>query len=328
MKTLGDVLGQHFQRRGIPPPDPRSPEELERNLLERRLFSIERLEDTLAQLLPDDDRQAIAFQRELELANLQADVQATRPPGCWCLGLGGSALGSGRPYLPDDESPIPGWRVWCRCPDGQAQRATFSEQKVEARRREIQRHLDMFWGSVPDAFRAWNLDTLAALGTPQARLADDVRRWLEGDRWLYLWGPAGRGKTGAAIAALHALVGRGATGLYAEVRDLLWHLRSSYADVGAFAAQPDQRWDQLQDVEVLILDDLGAERRTDWANETLGQLVAIRHRRLRRTVITSNLNLADLAEHLGDGRTTSRIYERAEVLDCSILPNLRLERRP
>lgn len=321
MKSLADAFGAMGLGRGRAP-DPRSPDELERFVLDRRTFPIERLEDALAQL-PDDAPERPALERELEVACLQAEVRASRPAGCWCLGLGGA----GRVYLQPEgaEDPLGGWRTWCRCDAGQAQRSSFFSRKAVAGRLRLQRNIDAFWGSVPEAFRGWTLDSLAALGPETAALAAAVRGWLEGDsaRWLYLFGPAGRAKTGAAVCALGELVNRGQTGMYQEVRDLLWHLRSSYADVGAFASEPDRRWFGLVEAQVLVLDDLGAERATDWATETLGQLVAIRHRRLLRTIVTSNLDLPDLGEHLKDARTSSRIKERALVLDCSLVPNLR-----
>jgi DNA replication protein DnaC len=328
VRPLGDALAAVLRQRRIEPPDPRSPQELEYWLADRRLFSIERIEDTLAQLGPGDERERPALDRELELARLQADVQRDRPAGCWCLGLGGC----GRVYLPpetDDGDPLPGWRTWCRCPDGRAQKCAFLAQKTALERARFQRIVDTMWGSIPEAFRGWSLETLADLGPAQRGLAARVADWLEGDRWLYLWGPTGRAKTGAAVGALAALVTAGQSGLFTDVRDLLSHLRTRYADISAFAASvPDRRWESLAEVDVLVLDDIGAERRTDWTVETLGQLIAHRHRRLLRTIVTSNLDLVDLGEHLGEARMTSRIQERcgrAGLVDCSQLPNLRLE---
>lgn len=322
MKTLGEAIANLGLRRGHEPPDPRSAAELEYWLLERRLFSIERLEDTLAQL-PDDDRTRPGLERELELARLAAEVGAQRPNGCWCYGLGGCSRVS-LPATDDGDDPFPGWRTWCRCDVGQAQKRAFSAHKTALESVRFQHRINDMWGSVPEAFRGWTLETLEGLGPAQRGLARRVREWLPATpRWLYLWGPTGVGKTGAAVGALAALGAEGRTALFTEVRDLLRHLRTSYADMATFASERDRRWDSLVDVEVLVLDDIGAERATDWTIETIGQLVAIRHARLRRTIVTSNLRLADL----GDARTSSRIRERCGddfAVDCSALPELRL----
>ena len=60
--------------------------------------------------------------------------------------------------------------------------------------------------------------------------------------------------------------------------------------------------------DVLILDDLGAERLTEWAAERLYMLIGQRHDEERTTVFTSNLSLEDVAAKLGE-RTTWRILE-------------------
>ena len=95
-----------------------SPEELERGLIDRLLWQTERLEDDLSQV-PGQKRGAL--ERQLELAKSARFCPKTRPPGCWCLVLGGH----GRTSLPHGDEPIAGWRVWCRCPDGQAMRRSF-----------------------------------------------------------------------------------------------------------------------------------------------------------------------------------------------------------
>jgi IstB-like ATP binding protein len=318
VRPLGEAIAALQLRRGFVPPDPHDPAELERLLLDRLLWPVARLEDELAQT---DGPERGRLDLNLELARLRDEVQALRPADCWCLGLGGR----GRVYLPNGEQPIAGWRVWCRCPDGQAMRTAYLDRRAELERQAVQDNLDRLWGSIPPAFRDWTLDSLAELGPLHTALANQVRRWLPTDRWLYLYGPTGRAKTGTAIGALHALVARGGSGLYADVRDVLGELRSSYANAEAFAEDGfNGRWLSLVGKQILLLDDLGAERPTDWANETLGQLIASRHRGERRTIITSNLDLVALGQHLRDARTSSRIRERALVLDCSALPDMRL----
>ena len=319
MRSLGDALADLRRRNGwrFEPPDPTSPDEVERDLLDRMLWQTQRYEDDLAQISGPERGQ---IERLLELAKVRDYVHAKRPPGCWCLGLGGH----GRVYLPHGDEPIPGWRVWCRCPDGQAMRQRYLELGAELRQQAVRDNLERLWGSVPTAFREWTLDSLAALGPLERRLVDQVRHWLASGRWLYLYGPTGRAKTGTAIGAMRELVAEGRTGLYCEVRDLLGHLRATYAGAEAFKSELDRLWESLLGVQVLLLDDLGAERATDWANETLGQLIAYRHRENLRTIITSNLDLVELGRHMNDARSSSRIAERSLLIDCGGLPNLRL----
>ncbi len=63
----------------------------------------------------------------------------------------------------------------------------------------------------------------------------------------------------------------------------------------------------IAESELLVLDDLGKERGTDWSRSTLGAVINERYNRSRPTVITSNYS-ASLAEHVG-ARIDSRISE-------------------
>ncbi len=66
--------------------------------------------------------------------------------------------------------------------------------------------------------------------------------------------------------------------------------------------------DRLAAVDLLHLDDLGAENRTDWALEQLYSIVNTRYEDERSIVVTTNLTPDDLAEQIG-ARTVSRLIE-------------------
>lgn len=183
----------------------------------------------------------------------------------------------------------------------------------------VQARLDRIWRAVPEHFRALTLDSFPGPAEIVARL----RGWLDGpaERWLYLHGDVGRGKSGLAVALLRALVERGASGLFVVVPDLLERIRRTYRTRDAAEASEADVMASLYDVEVLVLDDLGAERTTDWVQERLFLVVGHRHDAHRRTILTSNLDLAELGERLHK-RTASRIDELSEVIHMQG-PNLR-----
>jgi DNA replication protein DnaC len=81
---------------------------------------------------------------------------------------------------------------------------------------------------------------------------------------------------------------------------------------------------ELVGVALLVLDDLGAERNTDWATERLFALLNERHDYRRRTIVTSNPPPSELANHIG-GRTMWRIAELASgyIVSLDGCPNLR-----
>ena len=65
---------------------------------------------------------------------------------------------------------------------------------------------------------------------------------------------------------------------------------------------------------ILFLDDIGAEKLTDWVLETFYLIINHRYENMLPTIFTSNLSIAELADKIGD-RTTSRIVEMCEVYE-------------
>jgi len=120
--------------------------------------------------------------------------------------------------------------------------------------------------------------------------------------WLILLGGYGCGKTHLAAAIANRCVERGQAVLFVTVPDLLDYLRAAFSP--ASATRYDQRFDEVREAPVLVLDDLGTQSSTSWAQEKLFQILNYRHNARLPTVITSNQTLEEI-----DLRLRSRMVD-------------------
>jgi DNA replication protein DnaC len=206
------------------------------------------------------------------------------------------------------DGPLPPWQNATRCPRCARQRdrnliAAFIPPRFRERI------------SVPDAVTEW-----AKLGSTA--------------QGLYLAGPVGSGKTHAAWVAVSkwcavagvvpAGAGRseddyyggsrfGPTVVFARMVDLLDDFRPGNASV--------QRVRDCQNAKLLVIDDLGAERPSEWTQERLYSVVDHRYANCLPLLVTGNVPPAKLAEQTGD-RVASRLAEM-----CRVVPMTGADRR-
>jgi DNA replication protein DnaC len=119
--------------------------------------------------------------------------------------------------------------------------------------------------------------------------------------WLVLMGRYGCGKTHLAAAIANSAIEKGVSTLFLTVPDLLDWLRYSYS--GADLSF-EERFEEIRETPMLILDDFGTQNATPWAQEKIFQIMNHRYINQLPTVITSNLSLGDF-----DGRVRSRLQD-------------------
>jgi DNA replication protein DnaC len=104
---------------------------------------------------------------------------------------------------------------------------------------------------------------------------------------LLLTGSIGVGKTHLAVGILQALVAeRGAVGLFYDYRDLLKQVQNSYNQ--KVAATELEILRPVFEAEVLVLDELGAAKPSDWVWDTVAHILNTRYNDRRTTIITTN----------------------------------------
>ncbi len=150
------------------------------------------------------------------------------------------------------------------------------------------------------------------------RFADRIDEKLDAGRGLWFMGPVGTGKTTLAMLVAKAALDAGRSVAIYSLPRLLNEIRETHR---AERSHVDLL-DRLTAVDLLHIDDVGAERTTDWVLEELYSIVNARYEDERSMVITTNiLDREALCEQITE-RTVSRLTEM-----CDELPLLGADRR-
>jgi DNA replication protein DnaC len=205
-----------------------------------------------------------------------------------------------------------------------------------------------FYGDLAERLEVF----LSARGVPKrfvsAQMSDfpsSMKKYSSTDRGLFISGSRGVGKTHLAVALMREMIlnlkpnklktyrrdeGHFVLDVvrpevetelmpkFKTIPDLLLEIRSCFDKQrrewsSEGGAQTEKGLiDQYANYKVLILDDLGVEKTSDWSMQTLYTLIDRRYREMMRTIITSNLTLDQLAEKLDD-RISSRIAGMCDI---------------
>jgi DNA replication protein DnaC len=149
------------------------------------------------------------------------------------------------------------------------------------------------------------------------KFAADIDRHLDAGRGLWFMGPVGTGKTTLAMLVSSAALGAGRSVAIYSLPRLLNEIRDTHRAERSHVALLDR----LASVDLLHIDDVGAERSTDWVLEELYSIVDARYEDERSIVITTNLDYDELCAQISP-RTASRLAEM-----CDQLPLTGVDRR-
>ncbi len=178
---------------------------------------------------------------------------------------------------------------------------------------------------IPKRYEHCDLESYLTSGDPSQKTAKKyVQSFLDKypivDVGLLLMGTCGVGKTHLAVALLKGvIIEKGDSGLFYDFRDLLREIQASWNSVSRTSElevlQP------VLDAKVLVLDELGANKPTDWVRDTIAHIINCRYNDKKLTIFTSNfLDAAPnqreetLTDRIGI-RLRSRLYEMCRSIE-------------
>jgi DNA replication protein DnaC len=181
------------------------------------------------------------------------------------------------------------------------------------------------------------------LGSVLLKVKSFVREFPPAEKpGLLFVGDPGTGKTHLAVAALRALIARGFEGVFFDYQNLLDRIRSGYDKTSEIIDKDAYR--SALDTQILLLDDLGAHRVTDWVEDTVTSLITYRCNNRKAFIATTNApdpdagssifvkaegmpsghaQLKTLAERIGM-RARSRLFEMCRVIKMPLVEDYRV----
>lgn len=163
---------------------------------------------------------------------------------------------------------------------------------------------------------------------------------------LLFIGDTGTGKTHLAVAMLHRLIENGFEGLFVDYQNLLDRIRAGYDPLSG--ESPREAYEMALDAEILLLDDLGAHRVTDWVEDTVTSIITYRCNEQKPIIATTNMPDPDmggtLIERLPQGapaqfdvkkslaekigmRARSRLFEMCRIIRMPKIDDFRVATR-
>jgi DNA replication protein DnaC len=201
---------------------------------------------------------------------------------------------------------------------------------------------------IPENYRAASIDNFilpkdnptarSALGLVMTQIRSYVREFPAADKpGLLILGPHGVGKTHLAVAAFRELIARGFKGMFFDYQNLLERIRGSYNEASGVSDR--SAYSSALESEILLLDDLGAQRVTAWVEDTVTSIITYRCNHRSPLIATTNLYdeaVGDtrerdldlkskyfLEERIGM-RARSRLFEMCRVIRISDVGDYRI----
>lgn len=190
----------------------------------------------------------------------------------------------------------------CKCRQEQIEAEAKARQR-EAMQKTIKEYRRM--GFPESDMQHWTFDNAEDCKIINAakRYVDNFQQFRADGKGLLLYGGVGTGKTFAAACIVNALIDMGKPCLitnFSRVLNTLWGIDEKQAYI-----------DSLNKFDLLVLDDLGIERQSEYVQEQVFNVIDSRYRARLPLIITTNLQLEEIVSpaNVGNGRIYDRVLE-------------------
>lgn len=176
--------------------------------------------------------------------------------------------------------------------------------------------MNLVAAQIPPMYEQKSFDTFKPSSASRKQALETAKKFVAeyqpNGKGLLFMGKCGTGKTHLAVAILKELIQAGHIGLFYNIISLLDNIRASYN-----LEDESEQWtliNRVCDVDILVLDDLGAEKTSGWVNDRLYAIINHRYEHKKTTIVTSNRDIPELKEQVGN-----RIYSRLVEM-CREIP--------
>lgn len=197
----------------------------------------------------------------------------------------------------------------CKCADIKLAKEALETQKRAVNRR-LRERFD-YYSLVNESLQKATLENYEPTSPELAQAKQEITDYInnfDGTKNLLLHGSYGTGKSHLSIAVTKKLMEKGYQCLFLSLPKLLTKVKETYNNDGV---TEDELLNMIQQVDLLVLDDIGAEHNTDWVNAKLFEVLDSRAG--KATIYTTNLNSQQLRKQINE-RNFSRIMENTVVI--------------
>lgn len=183
-----------------------------------------------------------------------------------------------------------------------AEQLAWRDRKAKEDAERRYRDAGILRGMMGMTLDKWRLrPELAASAGIVAQYADNLKENVAQGKGLMLTGGPGNGKTHMATAIVHEALKLGIPAEIAIYPDLMQSLRPG-------SAEPDETEQRYREIDLLVIDDLGKGKHSDWVEEVIYRIVNYRVLDLRAIIVTTNLDQKGMERLIGQA-TVDRILQ-------------------